>query len=88
MSTLDHNEPEGEKILASHGPPREEIDTSLGYEATDVKVTGIAVFLISLLIFIGEAVRDAFDSARRQLEDYVHVARGEVKTHLKAAPAE
>jgi ribosomal subunit interface protein len=34
------------------------------------------------------AVRDAFDSARRQLEDYVHVVRGEVKTHLKAAPAE
>jgi hypothetical protein len=52
MSTLDHNEPEGEKVLGSHGPKPEDIDTSLGYEASDVKVTGIAVFLISLLIFI------------------------------------
>jgi len=34
------------------------------------------------------AVRDAFDSARRQLEDYVRVVRGDVKTHTKAAPAE
>ncbi len=33
------------------------------------------------------AVRDAFDSARRQLEDYVRVTRGEVKAHMKAAPA-
>jgi hypothetical protein len=52
MSTLDHNEPEGEKILASHGPPREEIDTSLGYEASDVGVTGIAVFAVALIIFV------------------------------------
>lgn len=34
------------------------------------------------------AVRDAFDSARRRLGDCVRVARGEVKTHTKAAPAE
>jgi len=27
------------------------------------------------------AVRDAFDSMRRRLEDYVHVKRGKVKTH-------
>ncbi|HTC08406.1 MAG TPA: HPF/RaiA family ribosome-associated protein [Acetobacteraceae bacterium] len=32
------------------------------------------------------AVRDAFDAARRQLEDHVRVARGDVKTHAKAAP--
>jgi len=51
MSTLDHNEPEGEKFLASHGP--EEVDTSAGYERTDASVTGIAVFLVSLLIFVG-----------------------------------
>jgi hypothetical protein len=55
MSTLDHNEPEGEKVLASHGPPPEEIDTSLGYEASDVGVTGIAVFLVSLLVLIAVA---------------------------------
>jgi hypothetical protein len=55
MSTLDHNEPEGDKILASHGPPPEEIDTSLGYEASDVGVTGIAVFLVSLLVLIAVA---------------------------------
>ena len=27
------------------------------------------------------------NSARRQLEDYVRVTRGEVKAHMKAAPA-
>jgi hypothetical protein len=52
MSTLDHNEPEGEKFLASHGPKPDEIDTSLGYEASDVKVTGILVFIVSLGIFV------------------------------------
>jgi hypothetical protein len=51
MSTLDHNEPDDEKILGSHGP--KEIDASTGYEQTDVKVTGIIVFLVSLLIFVG-----------------------------------
>jgi len=52
MSTLDHNEPEGEKVLASHGPPPEDIDTSLGYEPSDVGVTGILVFIIALFIFV------------------------------------
>ena len=55
MSTLDHNEPEGEKILGSHGPKPEDIDTSAGYEQTDVRVTGIAVFLTALLIFVAVA---------------------------------
>jgi hypothetical protein len=55
MSTLDHNEPEGEKILGSHGPTPEEIDASAGYEQTDVRVTGIVVFLIALLIFVAVA---------------------------------
>jgi hypothetical protein len=52
MSTLDHNEPEGEKILGSHGPKPEEVDASAGYEQSDVGVTGIVVFLTSLLIFV------------------------------------
>lgn len=30
------------------------------------------------------AVRDAFDAARRQLEDHVRMARGDVKNHTKA----
>jgi hypothetical protein len=51
MSTLDHNEPDDKKILGSHGP--KEIDASAGYEQTDVGVTGIVVFLVSLLIFVG-----------------------------------
>lgn len=51
MSTLDHNEPDENKFLGSHGP--KEIDASAGYEQTDVKVTGIVVFLVSLLIFVG-----------------------------------
>jgi hypothetical protein len=55
MSTLDHNEPEGEKVLGSHGPKPEEIDASLGYEPTDVRVTGIVVFLTALAIFVAVA---------------------------------
>lgn len=55
MSTLDHNEPDDKKILGSHGPKPEEIDTSLGYEATDVRVTGIIVFLTALAIFVAVA---------------------------------
>ena len=50
MSTLDHNEPEGEKFLASHGPDK--VDASAGFEKSDASVTGIAVFLVSLLIFV------------------------------------
>jgi hypothetical protein len=51
MSTLDHNEPDESKIMGSHGP--KEIDASAGYEQTDVRVTGIIVFLTSLAIFVG-----------------------------------
>jgi hypothetical protein len=51
MSTLDHNEPEDEKILASHGPKPEEIDASAGFEKTDANVTGIVVFITALAIF-------------------------------------
>jgi len=50
MSTLDHNEPDDEKVLGSHGPS--EIDASAGYEQSDVKVTGILVFLVSLAILV------------------------------------
>ena len=55
MSTLDHNEPEDEKILGSHGPKPDDIDLSAGYEQTDVRVTGIVVFLTSLLVFVAVA---------------------------------
>jgi ribosome-associated translation inhibitor RaiA len=34
------------------------------------------------------AVRDAFDAARRQLEDYARLHRGDVKTHAPAAQSE
>ncbi|HEY6490136.1 MAG: hypothetical protein WCC26_06720 [Terracidiphilus sp.] len=37
----------------SHGPKPEEIDASLGYEKSDVGVTGILVFLVSLFILVG-----------------------------------
>lgn len=50
MSTLDHNEPDERKVLAPHGP--KDIDASAGYEQSDVKVTGIVVFLTSLAIFV------------------------------------
>ncbi len=38
--------------LGSHGPKPEEIDTSEGYELSDVRVTGIVVFLTALAIFV------------------------------------
>ena len=50
MSTLDHNEPDEKKILGSHGP--KDIDVSAGYEQSDIRVTGILVFLTSLAIFV------------------------------------
>ena len=53
MPTLDNNEPDGEKIHGSHGSEPEEIDISAGYECSDASVTGIATFMISLLIFVG-----------------------------------
>jgi ribosome-associated translation inhibitor RaiA len=34
------------------------------------------------------AVRDAFDAARRQLADHVHVTRGDVKAHAAVAQDE
>jgi hypothetical protein len=45
-------QPDDHEIHGSHGPRPEEIDTSLGYEQSDVRVTGIVVFLTSLLIFV------------------------------------
>jgi hypothetical protein len=38
--------------LGSHGPKPEEIDTAAGYELSDVRVTGIVVFLTALAIFV------------------------------------
>ena len=41
--------------LGSHGPKPEDIDTSAGYELSDVRVTGIVVFLTALAIFVAVA---------------------------------
>ncbi len=38
--------------LSPHGPRKEEIDASSGYELSDVRVTGIMVFLTALAIFV------------------------------------
>jgi hypothetical protein len=47
MSTpKDHDS----EFLASHGP--KDVDASSGYEQTDIRVTGIVVFLTSLAIFV------------------------------------
>jgi hypothetical protein len=43
-----HNDPDD--LLGSHGP--EEVDASQGFEQSDVRVTGIVVFLSSLAIFV------------------------------------
>ena len=45
-------QPDNNEFLSSHGPKPEEIDASLGYEQSDVRVTGIVVFLTSLMIFV------------------------------------
>lgn len=47
MSTHNPHERDG------HNP--EEIDTSKGFEQTDVRITGIVVFLMALLVFVGVA---------------------------------
>jgi hypothetical protein len=44
--------PHDDEQLGSHGPHGEEIDTSAGYELSDVRVTGIVVFLTALAIFV------------------------------------
>ena len=38
--------------LGPHGPKKEEIDATAGYELSDVRVTGIVVFLTALAIFV------------------------------------
>jgi len=43
-----HNDP----LPEGHKPKPEEIDTSAGFEQTDVKSTGILVFLVAMLIFV------------------------------------
>ena len=43
MSPHKHDD----EFLSSHGP--EDVDASAGYEKSDVKVTGIIVFLTALL---------------------------------------
>ena len=45
-----HNHDDEIPPLSSHGP--EEVDASAGYEQTDIRVTGIVVFLASLGIFV------------------------------------
>jgi hypothetical protein len=46
----DGHKPGDEMQLGSHGP--DEIDASAGYEQSDVRVTGIIVFLVSLGMFV------------------------------------
>ncbi len=43
-----HNQPD-----PGHEPEKHEVDASAGYERSDASVTGIAVFMTSLLIFVG-----------------------------------
>ena len=40
------------RTFDEHEPKKTKVDASLGYEGTDVKVSGIMVFLISLGIFV------------------------------------
>lgn len=45
-----HTPKDSDDFLSSHGP--EKIDASKGFEQTDVRVTGIVVFLTALAIFV------------------------------------
>ena len=45
MPTHNHPDP-------GHEPEKHEVDASAGFERSDASVTGIAVFLVSLLIFV------------------------------------
>lgn len=47
MPTHDHD-----PLNPEERHPQEEVDVSKGYEASDVKVTGIVVFLVSLAVFV------------------------------------
>ena len=47
--------PHKDEQLGSHGPEPDEIDTSAGYELSDVRVSGIVVFLTALAIFVAVA---------------------------------
>lgn len=46
------HKPDHEGSPGSH-PRGEEVDTSVGFEQSDVKITGILVFIVSLFIFVG-----------------------------------
>lgn len=46
------HKPDHEGSHGSH-PHGEQVDTSVGFEQSDVKITGILVFLVSLFVFVG-----------------------------------
>jgi hypothetical protein len=45
-------QPERNEPFDPTGPPREQVDASAGYEQSDVRVTGIVVFLTALAILV------------------------------------
>jgi len=56
MPSHDNNAPHSGDLGAQHipgGHEPEAIDISAGYEVSDVKITGIVVFLVSLGVFVG-----------------------------------
>jgi hypothetical protein len=48
-----HTPKDSDDFLSSHGP--KEVDASKGFEQTDVREMGIAVFLVALLMFVAAA---------------------------------
>jgi hypothetical protein len=57
MPSHDHNSPHNSSDLSDQhipgGHEPESVDLSAGYEVSDVKITGIIVFLVALGIFVG-----------------------------------
>lgn len=55
-SHKNHGSEHGSEHASGRGPEsfnQEEIDASLGYESSDVRISGIVVFLASMAVFVG-----------------------------------
>jgi hypothetical protein len=72
----------GEKIVAGHSPSLHLVQPA-GNPARERKSRKTLVRKDALL-----ALHQAFDAAKRQLRDYAHVRRYDVKTHVNARQAD
>lgn len=73
--------PGGEPIVVNHEPslhgPKKDVEALAHHKESD---------LASVHRHARAAVHEAFDAARRRLQDFARAQRGEVKTHEPVAP--